>query len=206
VTTGGRDGLDDLRRSMQAAETAIARLRAGVESTARGAGLPAHSPTPKELAEAERTLDTLAAAARGLEVATKQLSADTRIALEAQSHKVERMRRAAEPPSGPDGGPGTGGRRRIPLAPWLVAVGAIVTIGVSLLVDWGIDPFRGQPVSSPSGPSTTAVERVPLPPANPTGGTKAPAEAGDASEGGQSGGAAAPAVTLPPSGGASGPR
>jgi hypothetical protein len=206
VTTGGRDGLDDLRRSMQAAETAIARLRAGVESTARGAGLPAESPTQAEVAAAERTLDTLAAAARGLEVATKQLGADTRIALEAQSHRVERMRRAAEPPSGPDGGGGTGGRRRIPLAPWLVAVGAIVTVAVSLLVDWGIDPFRGQPVSTPSGPSTTAVERVPLPPANPTGGTKAPAEAGDASDGEPSGGAAGPAVTLPPSGEASGRR
>jgi hypothetical protein len=206
VTTGGRDGLDDLRRSIQATEAALARLRAGVESTSRGAGLPAQEPTPEEVAVAERTLDTLAAAARGLEVATKQLGADTRTALEAQSHKVERMRQAAPPPPAADGGPSTGRRRRIPLAPWLVAVGAIVTVGVSLLVDWGIDPFRGQPVSTPNGPSTTAVERVPLPPANPTGGTKAPAEAGDASEGGQSGGAAAPAVTLPPSGGASAPR
>ena len=206
MTTGGRDGLEDLRRSIQSTEAALVRLRAGVESTAGGAGLGEQAPTIQEVAVAERTLDSLAAAARGLEVATKQLSADTRTALEAQSHKVERMRRAVGPPSGPDDGPGSNGRRRIPLAPWLVAVGAIVTIGVSLLVDWGIDPFRGQPVSSPSGPSTTAVERVPLPPANPTGGTKAPAEAGDASQGGQSGGAGAPAVALPPSGDGSGQR
>jgi hypothetical protein len=206
VTTGGRDGLDDLRRSIEATEAALVRLRAGVDSTARGAGLPARPPTAEEVAAAERTLDALAAAARGLEVATKQLSADTRIALEAQSHKVDRMRQAADPSSESDGGPGGRRGRRIPLAPWLVALGAIVTIAVSLLVDWGIDPFRGQPVSTPSEAETTAVERVPLPPANPTGGAKAPAEAGDASEGGQSGGAAAPAVTLPPSGSGSGRR
>jgi hypothetical protein len=40
------------------------------------------------------------------------------------------------------------------------------------------------------------VERVPLPPVNPTGGAKAPPDAG------QAGGAAAPAVTLPSPGGA----
>jgi hypothetical protein len=196
VSQASRDGLDDLRRSIEAAEAALVRLRAGVEATGRGAGLPSQPPTREEIQAAERTLDSLAAAARGMEVTTKQLGTATRTALEAQSHRVERMRRASEPPSGP-GGADTSKRRRIPLAPWLVAVGAIVTIGVSLLVDWGIDPFRGQPVSTPGGPDTTAVERVPLPAANPTGGATAPAEAGDAGRGGPSGGAAAPAVTLP---------
>jgi hypothetical protein len=195
VTPASRDGLDDLRRSIEAAEAALVRLRSDVEATGRGAGLPSQPPTADEVAVAERTLDGLAAAARGMEVATKQLGTATRTALEAQAHKVERMRRAAEPAPGPGDGDGTK-RRRIPLTPWLVAVGAIVTIGVSLLVDWGIDPFRGQPVSTPGGPETTAVERVPLPPANPTGGAKAPPEAGPDT----AGGAAAPAVTLPRSG------
>jgi hypothetical protein len=193
VTQASRDGLDDLRRSIEAAEAALARLRSGVDVTGRGAGLPSRPPTPQEVEAAQRTLDDLAAAARGMEVATKQLGAATRTALEAQSHRVERMRRATEPPGGPGDGD-NGKRRRIPLTPWLVAVGAIVTIGVSLLVDWGIDPFRGQPVSTPGAPETTAVERVPLPPANPTGGTKGPPEV---AEGAQTGGAAAPAVTLP---------
>jgi hypothetical protein len=199
VSSRGRDGLDDLRRSLEAAEGALARLRAGIETSSRGAGLPSDRPSPHEVEAAQRTLDSLAAAARGVEVATKQLTVATRTAVEAQSHRVERMRRASGPPPGSGGdGPGSlnGRRRRIPLAPWLVAVGAIVTIAVSLLVDWGIDPFRGQPVSTPTGPDTTAVERVPLPPANPTGGTPAPAE----TSGGRAGGAAAPAVTLPPSG------
>jgi hypothetical protein len=197
VSQASRDGLDDLRRSIEAAEAALVRLRSDAEATGRGAGLPSQPPTAEEVAAAERTLDGLAAAARGMEVATKQLGAATRTALEAQSHKVERMRRAAEPAPG-SGGESAGRRtRRIPLAPWLVAVGAIVTVGVSLLVDWGIDPFRGQPVSTPGGPETTAIERVPLPPANPTGGAKAPPEA---AEGAQSGGTAAPAVTLPRAG------
>jgi hypothetical protein len=137
-------------------------------------GQPGEPDEPGGLAEAERRLADLRAAHHALQEASARLGTATSAALSDQGRRVVRLRRArdtanhsraanANSTAEAGGAAVAGGAAladtgappaqrsgsRLLFAPSLIAVGIVGTLLVSLAVNAGIDPFRGQPLTPP---------------------------------------------------------
>lgn len=202
-------GAAQLKQAMRDVEAAVVRLRRATDEVSSGQpGQPGESDEPGALAEAERRLADLRAAHRALQEASTRLGTATSAALSDEGRRVVRLRRArdAAKPSraaginrtAEAGGTAvTGGAAladtgappaqrsgsRLLLAPSVIAVGIVGTLLVSLAVNAGIDPFRGQRLTPPPAAADgtgTGAPAIALPPVQAAAQPRVRAPAGEA--------------------------